>query len=463
MMVRIETWPDKKGIDDALAAGVPVEAVDPAQVLPEARAVAGMPVEAQRPRRGALVRRLSTVTPGRVSWLWPGRVPIGKITGLAGRPGLGKSLLALELAAAVTRGRPLVPGEEPCLAGGVVLLAGEDGLEDTVVPRLLEAGADLERIVAIDGIAGPRGERGFTLAEDLSELEAVVDGELGGDCRLIIIDPPAQFLGRPGQVDAHRDADVRAVLGPLAALAERRGLAVLLVTHHRKSAGATADQAISGSLAFGAAARALWHVTPDPEDRLQRLLLAGKSNLGPQVAGLRFRVDGAGAAPRIAWLGSVDAAADDFMLDQARPARRLESAADWLRARLQAGPIIASVVKQEGREAGYPERTLDRARVEIGATAAKDGMQGPWVWSLPQRMEDLAPSGAEGQENPWLSKAPRFEVLGVFEGAKENEESPWLQKAPNISVGEVASSGAGAGDPSPANLDQDLDRLEVWL
>jgi hypothetical protein len=281
----------------------------------------------------------------------------------------------------------------------VILLAGEDGLEDTVAPRLLAAGANMTRIIAIDGVVGPRGERGLSLAEDLSELEAVIDRDLDGDCRLIIIDPPAQFLGRPGQIDSHRDSDVRAVLGPLAALAERRGLAVLLITHHRKSAGATADQAISGSLAFGAAARAIWHVVPDPEDRSLRLFLPGKCNLAAQAPGLRFSVDDAGGAPRIAWMGTVDAAADDYMLDQARPARRLESAADWLRVRLQVGPTIASVVKQEGRAAGYPERTLDRARGEIGATAYKDGMQGPWVWSLPQHADDLAPSGENGEKN----------------------------------------------------------------
>lgn len=459
MMVRVETWSEQKGIDDALAAGVPVEAVDPAQVLPEARAVAGMPVETPRPRRGAMTRRLSEVEPRPVTWLWPGRIPWGKISAIAGRPGLGKSQAALTIAAAVTRGRPVVPGETSCPRGGVLLLAGEDGLEDTVVPRLLAAGADLERIVALDGIAGPRGERGVSLAEDLSELEAVIDRDLGGDCRLIIIDPPAQFLGRPGQVDSHRDSDVRAILGPLAALAERRGLAVLLVTHHRKSAGATADQAISGSLAFGAAARAIWHVVPDPEDRSMRLLVPGKCNLAAQAPGLRFLIEDAGGAPRIAWMGTVDAGADDFMLDQPRPARRLESAADWLRARLMAGPTIASVVKEEGRAAGYPERTLDRARAEIGAKASKDGMQGPWVWTLPQHADDLAPSGENGEESPWLSKAPRRRQDGEFEGANETQESPWLSKAPNISVGELASSEAIA----PAEPDSDSDRLEVWL
>ncbi|NMA27450.1 MAG: AAA family ATPase [Burkholderiales bacterium] len=429
----------------------------------QAQEVTPRPRAPQEAPRGAITRRLSEVEPRPVSWLWPGRVPLGKITAIAGRPGLGKSMLATTLAAAVSRGRSVVPGETSCRSGGVILLAGEDGLEDTVAPRLLAAGADMTRIVAIDGVAGPRGERGLSLAEDLSELEAVIDRDLDGDCRLIIIDPPAQFLGRPGQIDSHRDSDVRAVLGPLAALAERRGLAVLLITHHRKSAGATADQAISGSLAFCAAARAIWHVVPDPEDRSLRLLVAGKCNLAAQAPGLRFGVDDAGGAPRIAWMGTVDAAADDYMLDQPRPARRLQSAADWLRVRLQVGPTIASVVKQEGRAAGYPERTLDRARVEIGATAYKDGMQGPWVWSLPPTHRRLGAFERKQRKNLVITEGATISPLGEIEDANNSEESPWLRKAPNILVGGLASSGGGPAGPSPVEIGSDPDLLEVWL
>jgi len=448
----------------------PARAQEARQAPPEARQAqeaapcARVPQEA--PRR-ALTRRLSEVEPRPVSWLWAGRVPLGKITAVAGRPGQGKSMLATTLAAAVSRGRPVVPGETSCRSGGVILLAGEDGLEDTVVPRLMAADADLSRIVAVDGIAGPRGERGVSLAEDLAELDAVIDRDLQGDCRLVIIDPPAQFLGRVGQVDSHRDADVRAVLGPLAALAERRDLAVLLITHHRKSAGATADQAISGSLAFGAAARAIWHVAPDPDDRDVRLLLPGKCNLAAQAPGLRYRIVGDGAAASISWMGTVVAHADDYMAEAvARPPRRVESAADWLRARLQAGPVAADTILADGRQAGHTERTLRRARVEIGATAYKSGMGGGWWWALPdpppEQIHDLAPSAKNNEESPWLPKGPRRGQVGLFEGANKNEESPWLWKGPNICVGGVAPSG---GSPPALTLYHAPDGTprETWL
>jgi len=392
-----------------MALAAPQAAPEPSDDLQDPPA----PGSAGRRPRGAVTRRLSTVTCRPVRFLWADRIPVGKISIIAGRPGLGKSLLALELAAAVTRGRPVRPGEEPCLAGGVVLLAGEDALDDVVAPRLREAGANLDKIVAVDGIAGPRGQRGFSLAEDLCELEAVVDADLGGDCRLLIVDPPSQFLGRPGQVDSHRDSDVRGILGPLAALAERRDLAVLLVSHHRKSAGPVADMAVSGSLAFAAQARAIWHVVPDPTDRLQRLLLPGKSNLGPQVAGLRFRVDGAGAAPRIAWLGTVDQHADDIMTEGnpvGRPAAQRISAEDWLSERLAAGPVQQAVLAEDASRAGIADRTLRRAKEAIGARSWRPGTTGPWFWT-----SGLLATYVDGQNSDHMARRnPGFIVDGQY-------------------------------------------------
>lgn len=379
-------FPNAKDVSDWVAAGgTRAQLLDLATAPQAAEAQPAQQPKQEERRIGAVTRRLSTVTPRAVRYLWDGRLPLGKISVVAGRPGLGKSLLAQELAAAVSLGRPVVPGEAPCPRGGVILLAGEDGLEDTVVPRLLAAGADTERIVAIEAVNAPTGERIFALSEDLTELEAVIDTELDGDCRLVIIDPPTSFLGRPGQVDSHRDSDVRAVLGPLALLAERRDLAVLLVAHHRKSAGASADQAVSGSLAFGAAARAIWHVAPGPVDRMVRLLLPGKCNLGPQAVGLKFRIDSHGSAPRIGWLGSVDAHADDYMSEGAagpgRPPKESAFAEEWLRDRLSSGPVLAKVVEDEAARAGINDRTLRRVKQAIGVKSCRPGTTGPWYWT----------------------------------------------------------------------------------
>lgn len=358
------------------------QAPAPAPGGPEARGAQARPD--RRPK--AVTRRLSTVTPERVEWTVPERVPRGKLTVIAGRPGLGKSLLGLEIAAAVTRGRPLIPGEEPCLEGNVLILAAEDGIADTVVPRLLECGADLTRVLTIEAVEGRDGERAFTLAEDLVALEAVIDGELQGDLGLLIVDPPSGFLGRG--IDSHRDADVRGVLSPLAALADRRRFAVLMVAHHRKQAGQSADAAISGSLAFGAAARQIWHVVPSQIDKRTRLLLPGKSNLCSEGQGMRFVVDGSGDAPRISWLGPADEDVDDLLASSeaskgkpvGRPASALIEAASWLDDLLARGPVLSTVVEREAERAGISKKTLQRAKDAVGAVSFRPGTTGGWYW-----------------------------------------------------------------------------------
>src|SRR5215469_14128925 len=225
---------------------------------------------------------LATVTPERVEWLWTRRIPIGKLTILDGDPGLGKTALTLDLAARVSRGLPLPDDPDaPWNAAGVVLVNAEDGLGDTIRPRLDAAGADCSRILAFDWAHIP------VLPDHLSTLRAAIT-----DCAaaLVIIDPVMAVLA--ASIDAYRDHDVRRFVNPLIQLAEDAAVAILLVRHLTKQPGPKALYRGSGSIAFTAAARSTLLVASDPDDPdSSRILAPIKNNLSAHAAPLRFGFD----------------------------------------------------------------------------------------------------------------------------------------------------------------------------
>ena len=337
-----------------------------------------------------IIVRMADVLPEAVRWLWPGRIALGKLTIVAGDPGLGKSFLTCDLAARVSRG--LAWPDEPsgnAPRGGVVMLNCEDGLADTIRPRLDAHGADVEKIVALPAVRDPRDanrERPFDLSRDLSALESAI--EQVGECRLVVVDPVTAYLGE--RTDSHKAADVRAVLTPLADLAARLGVAVVAVSHLNKGSGAAMYRTI-GSIAFTATARAAWLVARDEGNGERRLFLPTKNNLAPDRSGLAFEiVEGV-----VAWeQNAVNVTADEALRvewgDDDRTAKA--EATDWLRGTLADGPVLASDVKARARADGIAPRTLDRAKVALGVDAAPDGFRGPWVWRLPD--------GTPGQTAP---------------------------------------------------------------
>jgi putative DNA primase/helicase len=327
-----------------------------------------------------------------VQWLWPGRIPLGKVTLLSGDPGTGKSLLTIDIASRVTRGAAW-PDEEqnPPSAlplplsrpGSVLILSIEDDLGDTIRPRLDAAGADPKRVFVLDDIDD--------LRHDMDKLREAVDA--APNCRLIVIDSINAFVG-PG--DSHFHTIVRRVLRPLAELAAERNLAVLAVSHFRKSEGAAITRT-TGSMGFVAASRAVWTVSRDKQQPGRHLMLPMKNNFVGDSTGLGFRIESKptanGPQPAISWLAGAVASKTQEALDRENKPKsedesELSLAAAWLREELADGPQPAMHVYAEGVIMGdFKLRTLRRALASIGGITHKTGFQGGWIWELPGQSE----------------------------------------------------------------------------
>jgi hypothetical protein len=343
-----------------------------------------------------------------VNWLWPGKIPIGKVTLLVGDPGVGKSLVALDIAARVSREAPWPDTEQgarseehgvkfpnsPLLApSSVLLLSADDELTDTIRPRLDAAGADCDRVFFLPEITD--------LYHDCDQLEAAVKRML--TCRLIVIDSINAYVG---QGDSHFQTLLRRILKPLSRLANDRGIAVLTIAHLRKSGGAAFYRA-AGSMGYVASARAVWTICRDDSTPGRHLLLPIKTNLAAAASGMAFTIESRGtfAAPAIVWdPQSLDTPAADFLAASA--ARRgpeaveLKDAGNWLRRALANGPRPAHELTEAAANFGFEQRTLRRALHAIGGEAQKQGFLEGWCWSLPDLSDKNQRSGiCENSDN----------------------------------------------------------------
>ena len=324
--------------------------------------------------------RVFDVTMESINWLWPGRIAKGKISLIAGHPGLGKSQVTISIAATVSTGGLWPVDNVPAEVGNVVFLSAEDDIADTLKPRLLASGADTERIEVIESVRDRNRPRLFSFTADLEKLE-----QLKAD--LLVIDPITAYLG---DVDSHNNADIRSVLAPLAELASRQKMAVLCVSHLNKSQNVEAVCRVSGSMAFVAAARAAYVVSPDKEDKSRRLLLPLKNNIGRDNSGLAFRIEPwmletGFETSVIEWEADpVESSLDDHFTQTSSEKRTaLDDAKDFLEVVLSNGPIPFKELEQEAQEQGFALTTIRRAKSELGIKPEKQGQKGPWIWKLP--------------------------------------------------------------------------------
>jgi putative DNA primase/helicase len=344
------------------------------------------PDRAVNGKRGVVMVRASDIRPENVSWIWPGVVPVGRITGLAGYPGLGKSQVAINIAATVSTGRPW-PGEVANEAiGDVIILSAEDDASDTLKPRLMAAGADCSRVHILTAIRGEDGrERPFNLGLDLDRLEK----EDLSRVRLLIIDPASAYTTRANgsRLDRNSAGDVRTMLGRLTSFASRHRIGVLAVSHLNKSSGARAVARVMGSQEWVAVPRAVFLVTDEPgTDR--RLFTPIKNNLAPNRLGYAFEIEDRVVegirTSAIVWTGvEVPTSADEAL--SASPKTGTSGAMDFLEEALKDGPADQTEIVRLGEEAGFTPKMLRTARERLGVAAKKEGfgLTGKWLWVPP--------------------------------------------------------------------------------
>lgn len=340
----------------------------------------------------SLVSRCAAdIPPEHINWIWPGRLARGKHTCIGGDPGVGKSQLYIDTIARVTTADswPCKEGQAPL--GSAIILSGEDGASDTIVPRLMAAQADLGRVHVVSAVQGINGHCSVNLLHNLDLLERKI-AEIG-DVALVVIDPVSSYLGK---ADSHRNSDVRGVLEPLSEMAERMGVSILSVTHFSKSgANNKALHRFIGSIAFTGAARTAFAVIEDPEDDGRLLFLHAKNNLSRAPQGLAFRVEQCSVADgihasRIVWESEpVTTTADEALAaDSAGGETRTAKAEamEFLRAAMAAEPVPAADINKMAREFGLTPKVIRSAREALGVTVSREGF-GPGsksLWSLPK-------------------------------------------------------------------------------
>jgi len=351
-----------------------------------------------RPR--ARITCLADVEPKPVEWLWRGRVPLGVLSLWSGDPKLGKSLATIAVAAAVSRGAPL-PGESHSIGpASVLIMSAEDDPARTIRPRLDAAGADLRRVHALESIIRP-GRKGepdadhwpSLLAHDLPTIEDAAAGVT--DCKLIVIDPVSAYLEG---VDDHRNVELRGVLSPLTAMAERLKAAVVLVSHLSKSSASNGKYRAIGSISYVASCRANSLFVRDHSDPTGRrvLMCDNGGNLAPTAPTLGYIVEDRGDGARLEWVNeAIDITADQAlaaeqgaqMADRDAPERR--EAAQWLREVLSTGPVLATEIRELVKSCPFSLRTVETAKKSLAIKAYREGFgrDGQWYWRL-----DDAPS-----------------------------------------------------------------------
>jgi archaellum biogenesis ATPase FlaH len=326
------------------------------------------------------VHNLQDVVPSPVTWLWPGRLPVGKFCILAGDPGLGKSYLTLDVAARVSQGGKWPDGGDVPL-GRVIIISAEDGLADTIRPRLDLLGADLAKIEAISPTVESESEnRSFNLQDHLKLLE---DKIVTSKTNLLILDPILAFTGNK---DTHKSSDVRAVMAPLSSMADATQCTILAIIHLNKKTGEfNSIYRLTGSLDFAAAARSVLVVGKHPEIEGHRILAPVKMNLSAMPESLQYCFTDDG---KFEWGGVSQLEANDILSAPIKNNHTARAVAEnFLREILADGPMAAKELYSEAAERGHSESTLKRAGQEVGVYKYQVGETGKsgsggHVWSL---------------------------------------------------------------------------------
>jgi len=388
-----------------------------------------------RGRSGAVPSFKSTVVlkcgadlnPEPVQWLWPHWLALGKFHLLAGAPGQGKTTIAMAIAATVTKGGRWPDGSRS-IAGNVLIWSGEDDYTDTLLPRLIAAGADRSRLFFVDGTRTGNGVRPFDPSTDTRTLQDAT--EQIGNVRLIVIDPVSTAVTG----DSHKNTEVRRGLQPLVDLATTISAALLGITHLSKAGqGTDPAQRVIGSIAFTAVARVVLVAArvkgEDGEDK--RILARSKSNIGPDNGGFEYHLAQVEALPgidasRIEWGQAVEGSARDLLTDSAEGDHGSDQAdaVSLLQAELTANCWTgANLATRPLKDAGFTKKQIWNASKKLNVVRKKGGMGGGWYWRLPGGSDTALPTedskSPEGSEDSLSKGQEPLESSAVFKAANE--------------------------------------------
>lgn len=312
----------------------------------------------------------------KIDWLLYPFIPFGKVTIVQGDPGEGKTTMVLQIIAKLTKGEAVLPSgsDEPALEGktmalepvNVIYQTAEDGLGDTIKPRLLSAGADCSRVMVIDD-----NDQALTMMDARLE-EAIIKTK----ARLVVLDPIQGFLG--AAVDMHRANEIRPLMKRIAVLAEKYHCAIILIGHMNKNSNGKSSYRGLGSIDFQAAARSVLIVGRIKDEPEIRVMCHVKSSLAPEGKSIAFRLD---KDTGFEWIGEYDISADDLLSGENR-GQKIRSAKEFLKEVLASGSVAQTKVAEEAESRGIKKKTLWNAKKELEIDSVKIGNQ--WFWMLPE-------------------------------------------------------------------------------
>jgi hypothetical protein len=299
-----------------------------------------------------------------IQWLWPERFPLGKLSLLGGDPGVGKSYFSVNIAAGISTGRAWPDTLTAAPKGTVLLLNCEDGPGDTIKPRAEACGADCSKITILNA--------NIDLSLEVEKIDSIL--RKIKDCRLVIIDPITAHLG-DFDTDKMR---IRSALNPLALLAEKYNVAILMISHLNKSETLKALYRLTGSVGFVAAARSVYAIARDEEDKDRRLFIPLKANLAVDAKTLAWRIiNKAIVFEDLPIEVEVESA---FSKEAAEESSCLRDAIEFLEMELADGPVLSNEILKRARENEISIRTLNRAKKKLACTSSKKSDL--WLWSL---------------------------------------------------------------------------------
>ena len=312
----------------------------------------------------------------KIDWLLYPFIPFGKVTIVQGDPGEGETTMVLQIIAKLTKGEAVLPSgsDEPALEEktmdlepvNVIYQTAEDGLGDTIKPRLLSAGADCSRVMVIDD-----NDQALTMMDARLE-EAIIKTK----ARLVVLDPIQGFLG--AAVDMHRANEIRPLMKRVAVLAEKYHCAIILIGHMNKNSNGKSSYRGLGSIDFQAAARSVLIVGRIKDEPEIRVVCHVKSSLAPEGKSIAFRLD---KDTGFEWIGEYDISADDLLSGDNR-GQKIHEAKEFLKEILVSGSVAQTKVAEEAESRGIKKKTLWNAKKELEIESVKIGNQ--WFWMLPE-------------------------------------------------------------------------------